>query len=268
MDDDLKKWLPWIGGLAVVLIIIAVFFLTRDDGDGVAAATTAVAQTSTTTPDTTTTTTGGTTTTTAPDTTTTTVASTTTMMETTSTTNAVTTTLPDTTTTTAVPDTVLFTNEGVFAGDAWVHFGYDDEDAISAITAVLGAPTSDSGWVEEPLCPPPVVRSVRWGDLSLLFTEADTDFWSGGVPHFFTYMYSGGTPELFTTEGIGLGSSLNDLDDAYGGPDLVIEESPFVTGEGFWTYKAAPWTGMWGFATGQTPADIVTSINGGRGCGE
>ena len=165
------------------------------------------------------------------------------------------------------PDTVTLTEHGLHAGDVWIYFGYNDEDAISAVTAVLGPPTSDSGWVDEPLCPPPVVRTVRWNDLWLLFTKANTDFWSAGVPHFFTYQYSGPTPELFTTEGIGVGSSLADLTAAYGGPDLVIDESPFDSG-GFWTYKAASWTGMSGFATGQAGTDLVTSIQGGRGCGE
>ena len=164
--------------------------------------------------------------------------------------------------------TVKLTEHGIHAGTTWVYFGYNDEDTIAAVTAVLGPPTSDSGWVDEPLCPPPVVRTVRWNDLWVLFTKANTDFWSAGVPHFFAYQYSGPTPVLFTTEGIGIGSSLTELDDAYGGPDLLIEESPFVVGEGFWSYKAASWTGMSGFATGETPADTVTAINGGRGCGE
>jgi hypothetical protein len=179
-----------------------------------------------------------------------------------------TTTMPETTTIPPAPATVEFTNHGIYAGEAWIYFGFDDEATISAVTAVLGAPSVDSGWIADSICPPPEVRTVRWNDLWLLFTKADTDFWIGGVPHFFTYQYSGSTPELFTTEGIGLGSTLSDLDDAYGGPDLTIEESPFVPGQGYWTYKDAPWTGMWGFATGQSPSDTVTSINGGAGCGE
>jgi hypothetical protein len=168
---------------------------------------------------------------------------------------------------TPTPATVSLNEHGLYAGDTWIYFGYNDEDTISAVTAVLGPPTSDSGWVDEPLCPPPVVRTVRWNDLWLLFTKADTDFWSAGVPHFFTYQYSGDTPELLTTEGIGIGSSIALLTAAYGGPDLVIGESPFDSG-GFWTYKAASWTGMSGFSTGETPTDVVTSIQGGRGCGE
>jgi len=165
-------------------------------------------------------------------------------------------------------DTVSFTEHGLYAGDVWVHFGYNDEDTIDAVTAVLGPPTSDSGWIDEPLCPPPVVRTVRWNDLWLLFTKADTDFWSAGVPHFFTYQYPGPSPVLFTTEGIGIGSSLAAVTSAYGGPDLVITDSPFDINDGFWSYKAASWTGMSGFATGQTGTDTVTSIQGGRGCGE
>jgi hypothetical protein len=163
--------------------------------------------------------------------------------------------------------TVSLTEHGLHAGATWVHFGYNDEDAIAAVSAVLGPPTLDSGWVDEPLCPPPVVRTVRWNDLWLLFTKANTDFWSAGVPHFFTYQYSGPAPELFTSEGIGIGSSLAMLKAAYPGPDLVIDESPFDSG-GFWTYKIASWTGMSGFATGQMDIDVVTSIQGGRGCGE
>jgi hypothetical protein len=182
------------------------------------------------------------------------------------TTTSSTTTVPDTTSPPAA-DTVTLTDQGIYAGETWIYFGYDDEDTITAVTAVLGAPTIDLGWDDASICPSPS-RTVKWNDLWLQFTKADSDFWSGGIPHFFAFQYSGDTPELFTAEGIGLGSTLNELDDAYGGPDLIVEESPFVPGEGFWTYKAAPWTGMWGFATGQTAAHVVTSINGGRSCGE
>jgi hypothetical protein len=266
MDDGLKKCLPWIGGAAVLLIIVAVFFLTRSGGDEVASTTVPVA--TTTSAIATTTTIPDTTTSTIPDTTTTTVPPTTTVAETTTTVAPPTTTVPDTTTTTAAADTVEFTNQGIYAGETWIYFGFDDEATISAVAAVLGAPTFDSGWEEAFLCPPPQRRTVRWDDLWLLFTTAETDFWTEGVPHFFTYQYSDGTPELYTRQGIGLGSTLSDLDDAYGGPDLIIEDSDLIVGAGSWTYKDAPWTGMWGLATGTTPSDTITSINGGAGCGE
>jgi hypothetical protein len=263
MDEGLKKWLPWIGGAAVLLIVVAVFFLTRGGSDDVASSTTVAALATTTIVDTTTT--APTTTTTAPVTTT--AAPTTTTAAPVTTTSSTTTTVPDTTLPPAA-DTVEFTNEGIYAGETWIYFGYDDEDTVAAVTAVLGSPTFDSGWEEAFLCPPPERRTVRWDDLWLLFTTADTDFFTGGIPHFFTYQYSDGTPELFTREGIGLGSTLADLDDAYGGPDLIIEDSDIVVGAGSWTYKDSPWTGMGGLATGTTPSDTITSINGGAGCGE
>jgi hypothetical protein len=149
-----------------------------------------------------------------------------------------------------------------------VYFGYDAEDAIAAVSSVLGGPTIDSGWVEDSICPPPSVRTVRWNDFWMLFTRADTDFWSGGVPHFFTYYYSGSNPSIRTSEGIALGSTVAELFAAYGGATFILEESPFVEGEGSWSYDLQSWTGMWGFSTGQGPDDTVTAINGGRGCGE
>jgi hypothetical protein len=185
-----------------------------------------------------------------------------------------TTTAPtDTTTTVPTPGTVELTRVGVQAGDTWVPFSEDDEVTIDAVTAVLGAPSHDSGWVDAlsspyGVCPPPVVRGVHWNDLVLLFTQAETDFWTAGVPHFYAFNYTDTNPELFTPEGIGIGSSLEQLDAAYGGPDLIIEEAWFDPSLGFWSYKMAPWTGLWGFTTGQTFAHVVTSINGGQGCGE
>ena len=164
------------------------------------------------------------------------------------------------------------TDEGVQAGDTWVHFGFDDDDATTAISAILGTPTIDSGWVDSfsayGTCPGTLVRGVEWDDFIMLFTQADTDFWSGGVPHFFAYYYTGEIPDLQTTEGIGIGSSVEMLEAAYGGPLFTMEEAFFDPSVGAWTYDRQAWTGLWGFATGQTAAHVVTSINGGRGCGE
>jgi len=258
VSDDLKKWLPWILVAVMAVIVAFIVGVSLGGGDDIAGDTT------TTTESDTTSTVAETTTSSAPDTTTTLPPTTTTTPPDTTTTSVA----PVTTTTTAAVAVVNLSDEGLQAGDTWVPFGYDDEDAIAAVSAVLGSPTIDSGWVEELLCPAPVVRTVRWNDLWLLFTQADTDFWSAGVPHFFTYFYSGPTPVLSTTEGIGLGSSVEMLQAAYGGPTYTMDESPYVAGEGFWTYDRQPWTGMWGYATGESGADTVTAINGGQGCGE
>jgi hypothetical protein len=153
-----------------------------------------------------------------------------------------------------------------------VYFGFDDDDAVAAVAAVLGTPTHDSGWVDAfsdyGACPWPEVRGVHWNDFIMLFTKAETDFWSEGVPHFFAYYFTGPAPELLTIEAVGIGSSVGDLELAYGGPLYTMDESFFDPSVGFWTYDLQTWTGLWGYSTGQTPAHAVTSINGGRGCGE
>lgn len=268
MSETLKKWLPWIAVAVMALVLVTVVVANRGGSEPTAADTTTSAVESTTTVvESTTTTEPAETTTTVVETTTTT---TTAPVETT------TTAPPDTTTTTGIaPGTVALTDEGIYAGETWIHFGFDDEAAIAAVTTVLGAPTDDSGWVDgfsSPygVCPSPVVRGVHWGSLALLFTQADSDFWSAGVPHFFAYNYFANEPpvDLETTEGITVGDSIGMLRAAYPGPDLVIDESPFDPAAGIWFYDRQSWTGMWGYATGQTDAHLITSINGGRGCGE
>jgi len=219
-------------------------------------------------------------TTTVPVTTTTVPVTTTTVPVTTTTSAPVTTTTVPATTTTTVPvttttapgGTVELNWPGIQAGPTWVWLGMMEDDAIAAVTAVLGSPTDDSGWVDSfsqyGTCPGSTVRGVHWGDFIMLFTQADTDFWIGGVPHFFAYYYAGTTPLLKTTEGITIGSTLEELEAAYGGPELVIDENPFDPSAGFWKYRLSTWLGMSGGLTGRTPTDTVLSINGGQGCGE
>jgi hypothetical protein len=262
VNADLKKWLPWIAVGVMALILGAVVFANGGDGGTVAASTTtAELPTSSTAAETTTTSVLETTTTSTPETTTTTSSP----EDTTSTSTAE-------TTTTAAGSTVELSDEGVQAGAEWVHFGYDDEEAIAAVAAVLGAPTHDSGWVDSfsvyGTCPSPVVRGVHWNDFVMLFTQSDTDFWVGGVPHFFAYYFTRPDPALVTTESIGIGSSVEELENAYGGPLYTMEESFFDPSAGYWTYDLEAWTGLWGYSTGQSPAHAVTSINGGSGCGE
>jgi hypothetical protein len=196
---------------------------------------------------------------------------------------ATTTTVAPSTTTTGGDTTVQLTDEGIYAGSTWVQFGYDDDDAVAAVSDVLGSPSEDSGWLDSltdgweqfGVCPSPRVRGVSWGEngvvaFQLMFTNGDTDFWIGGVEHFYSFHhYDTSEPSGLTTpEGIGLGSTLGDLRSAYGSGSIVIEEDFFDTSLGAWSYDQHDWTGLWGSATGTSDADTITSINGGRGCGE
>jgi hypothetical protein len=182
----------------------------------------------------------------------------------------------ETTTTTAapVPSIIELTNEGIQAGAVWVPFGADDDDAVAAIEAVLGAPTTDSGWIpawgDYGVCPDPMVRAVEWDALITLYTSAESDFWSpAGTEHFFSFNYLAveSPPNLLTPEGIGIGSTLAELKAAYPG-EIVVDEAFFDPALGFWSYRPMNWTGLWGYASGQADTSTITSINGGSGCGE
>ena len=191
------------------------------------------------------------------------------------TTSTTTTAAPEETTTTiAGPVVVQLTNEGIQAGAVWVPFGTDDDDAVAAIEAILGAPTTDSGWIpawgDYGVCPDPLVRAVEWDALITLYTTAESDFWSpAGTEHFFSFNYLAAVspPNLMTPEGIGIGSTLAELDAAYPG-EVVIDEAFFDPALGFWSYRLMDWTGVWGYASGQADTSTITSINGGSGCGE
>ena len=94
-------------------------------------------------------------------------------------------------------------------------FGDVADDTIAAVTAVLGEPDKDSGWVE-PLtigaCAGAEARFVAWGSLYLYFS--DESGVGHGERHFFSYSYGSerdleAIPEgLATPEGIGLGTSV------------------------------------------------------------
>lgn len=220
------------------------------------------------------------TTTTSPPSTTTTVppaTSTTSTMATTTTTAAV------TTTTSSPTGTVMLTDEGIYAGSTWVYFGFDDDEAIAAVTDALGPPAEDSGWLDSMtegwerfgVCPAPRVRGVNWGEgddvsLQLLFTDGVSDFWSEGVEHFYSFYYfdTSAPRGLTTPEGIGVGSTLGDLRGVYPPAAVTVEEAFFDPSEGFWSFDMQSWTGLWGYATGTSDGDVITSVNGGRGCGE
>lgn len=242
--------------LGIALVALALIGAACSDDAGETSTTPA---TLTTTSSTSTTAASETTTTTVPEETTTTVTGTTTTTE--------------TTTTTIVEESSLeLSDEGVEAGATWVPFGTIDEDAIAAVAAVLGTPSDDSGWVDSfsvyGTCPGPVVRGVHWDAYVMLFTQAETDFWTAGVPHFFGWYYTDVVPALATTQGLVIGDTLATVEALYGGPKLEINEDPFDPSGGIWLYDVVGFTGLWGFADGQNPASVISSINGGQGCGE
>lgn len=149
-----------------------------------------------------------------------------------------------------------------------VSFGDDADDAIAAVTAVLGEPSEDSGWVE-PLtistCAGSEARAVAWGSLYLYFSDESSR--ATGSRHLIGYSYGsvselGGPPQgLSTPEGIGLGTTVEFLRAAY---DAVVVEAgeEGLVEPNFYVDES-----LSGRLTGGEDDDLVTVIIGGDPCG-
>ena len=180
---------------------------------------------------------------------------------------------PATTTTTPAPLAALeLATDGL--GD--VEFGLSPEAVIADISALYGEPDHDSGWIPaEPniygTCPGDGMRAIGWGSLVTLFTvDATSDLGGWFFAWTFGYDYTqnaGGIDprnmDLSTAEGIGLGSTVAELEAALGtGLTIVGDETLDV-----WTFTAAQ-DGWRGLLSGGTQDDTVTLIESIDGCGE
>ncbi|HEY7626711.1 MAG TPA: hypothetical protein VH761_06575 [Ilumatobacteraceae bacterium] len=154
-------------------------------------------------------------------------------------------------------------------GDA--AFGADPDGVVAYVSAIIGPPTVDSGWVD-PLavgaCPgtsPEGFRQVIWGDLILQFSDESSV--TSGRRHFFSYVY--GPPlgseiapaGLKTDAGIGVGSTVAELTGTY--PGVIINPGDEFGGPNFKVND-----NLVGFLSGVEATDTVTSVLGGQGCGE
>jgi hypothetical protein len=147
-------------------------------------------------------------------------------------------------------------------------FGDPAEEAVAAVTAVLGEPDEDSGWVD-PLsigaCAGTEARYVAWGALYLYFSDESAI--AAGERHLFSYSYGRESdleaiPEgLATPQGIGLGTSVEFLRAAY--PDVVVEPGE----EGVFSPNFYVDDTLSGRLTGGADDDLVTVIIGGDPCG-
>jgi hypothetical protein len=167
-------------------------------------------------------------------------------------------------TTVALEDLIVLDRDGLGVAG----FGDPAEDAIAAVTAVLGEPDEDSGWVE-PLsigaCAGTEARYVAWGALYLYFSDESAI--TTGERHLFSYSYGRESdleaiPEgLATPDGIGLGTSVEFLRAAY--PDVVVEPGE----EGVFAPNFYVDDTLSGRLTGGADDDLVTVIIGGDPCG-
>jgi hypothetical protein len=139
---------------------------------------------------------------------------------------------------------------------------------VGYVRSILGASTTDSGWVDPSTfgaCPGTEVRIVTWNDLSLYFS--DQSIVAQGFRHFMSYTY--GPPfaaqinplGLATADGIAVGSTVGALKATY--PSVVLNPGDELSGPTFFITE-----GLFGYLTGTSDADVVTEFVGGFGCGE
>lgn len=175
------------------------------------------------------------------------------------------TTSSSTSSTTVVPglDLVL-RSDGI--GDA--RFGVAPDGVIDYVTAMLGDPDRDTGWIDSfsefGNCPGTEVRGVEWGNLRLLFGDESSD--ASGRRHFFAWQY--GPPVESTIEplgpatdgGITVGSTVRDLLKVYPDAEVYTDE---IVGPGF-EIEAA----LTGTLSDDAPNGLVLALYGGIACGE
>ena len=233
------------------LILAAVVALTRTTGTGVTSTTFGQAATTTAPPP-------PTTSTTVPQTTTTTVEETTTTVEETT-----------TTTTVEIRESFVLRPDGIDR----LFFGADPETVISELTDRLGEPTSDTNWVDQQerydgLCGGSEARFVTWETVQAFFTDRESAWAREGTRHFASYSVIEGAEDLefLTARGIGIGSTVEEIGDAYG-DEVTFAIHPAYETEVF--EIDPPGDGyLIGFLTGLDDEDTATEIVGGFSCGE
>lgn len=187
-------------------------------------------------------------------------------------TSASSTTAPDETTSSAADGPTTSTTEESAAehlelrgdGIGVADLGAVPDEAVAAVTAVLGPPTVDTGWQPSfgayGTCPGEQIRATEWDHLVLLFTDGTTD--DGDGQHLFAWRVTGAPPAVGTDNGFGFGATAADAEELYPGQvQRFPAEDPFPA---FLEVEAlgGPITA---FLDDQ---DRVTNLEAGTPCGE
>ena len=149
-------------------------------------------------------------------------------------------------------------------------FGTDPDSVVAYMTALIGPPSSDSGWVTAPtspfgVCPGTEVRGVTWGDLRLLF--GDSSDVTLGRRHFFHYEYGPAASAavvpvgMVSATGVGIGTALTQLFSTH--PEAEVFPADEIGGPYF-----VLGDGLAGLLSGTESTAVVQLIAGGVGCGE
>ena len=202
--------------LLALLVVLVIVLATRDNNSDAITATGATggfAATSTTSA--------------PPPSSTTSTASTSSTTSTTTTTKSTTTTKPASTTTAISPPTrigsVALADNGLVlqfgsASSNTSRFGDNADSTLSRIVALVGPPSSDTGWKQTELCIGDETRRVVFGNLELVFTKNASGVVNGSRTFEQWFVDAPGKqPDgLVTLDRIGIGSTVADLRRVFG----------------------------------------------------
>lgn len=170
------------------------------------------------------------------------------------------------------------TGEGIDLRDALVGFGTPYDQAATQLEGALGAPSKDTGDIDPAggygTCPGSTLRVLEYADgaLQLLFGDVESD-----EPVLHTWaLTNAGDPGLVPTASafvgdvtsvdFGVGTTVGQLQEQVGEDVFQISEDELSLDPAF--ALADQSAGFRGFLTGTSPADTVSFVEAGTGCGE
>jgi len=194
-----------------------------------------------------------------------------------------TTIVPVTTTTVAIPTTTTRPPLGVLTlspagvvtnaatgAEVLVGLGDSADTVVAVLTAVVGAPVADTGWMPDELCAGDLIRRVTFTNLEVVLSDVDATDGEPGTDATFTQWFAEGTDaihtSLWTLDRIGVGSSVTDLVAVHA--DGLVLTSP-VEGDtaGLFSIDALGVSdGMRGVTTHTDDIGRVLQIWAGNGC--
>lgn len=147
-------------------------------------------------------------------------------------------------------------------------FGDTPPVAINAVRDYLSMETTFNSnwgpaWGDYGACPGTEYRQVKFGGLTLHFTDAGF-FAPEGTRQFFAWSYDGDPPNI-TTGPLDIGMTVADLQALY--PAVTIYAEVPIFGDTFRVVGPGQ-EQLWGRLTGTGAGDTIVYLVGGIGCGE
>ncbi len=154
--------------------------------------------------------------------------------------------------------------------ESLVALGDSAEAVVAALTALLGAPRTDTGWQADEACAGDLARRVTFGELEVVLADADATEGVPGTGATFTQWFATGpdatATSLWSYERIGVGTTVAYLREVYGDGLLLtspVEDDPAgsFSVEGFGVSA-----GMRGVTSNTTEIGRVLQVWAGDGC--